>query len=94
LGIPHEWYLWRVEGDEEALGWSVFVGQSPGMEVPSRHGVLVIPFEKIFSPVLLRTSMSREPDRRTLRTHHSSLFGWGTDVDLLGRCHYCWVVSG
>jgi hypothetical protein len=79
--------------DEEVPRWSVFVGQSPRMKVPSRHGVLVMPFEKISCPILLRTSMSREPNHRTLRTHHSSLFGWGTDVDLLRRCHYCWVVS-
>ena len=49
-----------------------------GMEVPLRHGVLVIPFEKISCPVLLRTSISGEPDHRTLRTHHSLLNGWGT----------------
>jgi hypothetical protein len=51
------------------------------------------PHVMISCMVLLRTGMSREPDHRTLRTHHSSLFGWGTDVDLLGRCHYYWVVS-
>jgi hypothetical protein len=51
------------------------------------------PLEKMSCLVLLRTGMSRELDHRTLRTHHSSLFGRGTDVDLLGRCHYCWVVS-
>jgi hypothetical protein len=39
--------------------------------------------------VPLRTGMSREPDHMTLRTHHLSLVGRGTDVDLLGRCHYC-----
>jgi hypothetical protein len=52
------------------------------------------PHEKISNLVLLRTSMSREPDHGTLHTRHSSLFGWRTDVDVLGRCHYCWVVSG
>ena len=52
------------------------------------------PLKKMSYLVLLRTSISREPDHRTLRTHHSSLFGWGTDVDLLGRCHYCWDVNG
>jgi hypothetical protein len=58
------------------------------------HGVLVIPFEKISCLILLRTGMLREPDHMTFYTHHSSLFGWGTDVDLLGWCHCCWVVSG
>jgi hypothetical protein len=52
------------------------------------------PLEKMSCLVLQRTGMSRELDYRTLRTHHSSLFGWGTDVDLLGWCHYYWVVSG
>jgi hypothetical protein len=64
------------------------------MEVPSRHGVLVIPFEKISYSVLLRTGMLRERDHRTLHTHHLSLFGWGTDADLLGWCHYYCIVSG
>jgi hypothetical protein len=45
------------------------------MEVLSRHGVLVIPFEKIPCLVPLRTGMSREPDHRTLRTHYSLLNG-------------------
>ena len=49
-----------------------------GMEVLSRHGVLVIPFEKISYLVPLRTGMSRELDHRTLRTHHSLLNGRGT----------------
>ena len=48
------------------------------MEVPSRHGVLVIPFRKIFCPVPLRTSISRELDHKTLRTHHSLLNERGT----------------
>jgi hypothetical protein len=48
------------------------------MEVLSRHGVLVIPIEKISCPVPLRTGMSREPDHRTLCTHHSLLNGRGT----------------
>ena len=48
-----------------------------GMEVPSRHGVMVIPFEKMSCLVLLRTGMSREPDHRTLRIHHSLLNGRG-----------------
>ena len=59
-----------------------------GMEVPSRHGVLVIPFEKISCSVPLRTGMSREPDHRTLRARHLSLNGRGTDADQLGRCNY------
>ena len=59
-----------------------------GMEVPSRHEVLVIPFEKISCLVPLITGMSREPDHRTLRAHHSLLNGRGTDVDQLERCHY------
>ena len=59
-----------------------------GMEVSSRHGVLVIPFEKMSYLVPLRTGMSRESDHRTLRAHHSFLNGWRTDVDQLGRCHY------
>jgi hypothetical protein len=45
--------------------------------VPSKHGVLVIPFEKIYYLVLLRTGMSREPNHRTLHTHHSLLNGRG-----------------
>jgi hypothetical protein len=52
-----------------------------GMEVLSRHGVLVIPFEKMSCLVPLRTGISREPDHRTLCAHHSFLNGWGTDVD-------------
>ena len=59
-----------------------------GMEVPLRHGVLVIPFEKISCLVPLRTGMSGEPDHRTLRTCHLFLNGQGTDVDQLGWCHY------
>jgi hypothetical protein len=51
------------------------------MEVLSRHGVLVIPFEKMSCLVPLRTGISREPDHRTLCAHHSFLNGWGTDVD-------------
>ena len=47
------------------------------------------PHEKISCLVPQMTGMSRELDHRTLRTHHSSLNGRGTDVDLLGRCHYC-----
>ena len=47
------------------------------MEVPSRHRVLVIPFEKISYLVPLRNGVSREQDHRTLRTHHSLLNGWG-----------------
>ena len=59
------------------------------MEVPSRHGVLVIPFEKMSYLATLRTGMSREPDHRTLCARHSSLNGWGTDANQLGQCHYC-----
>ena len=36
------------------------------------------PLEKISYHVPLRTDMSREPDHRTLRAHHSLSFGWGT----------------
>ena len=53
------------------------------MEVTSRHGVLVIPFEKISCLVPLRIGMSRELDHRTLRAHHSFLNGRGMDVDQL-----------
>jgi hypothetical protein len=42
------------------------------------------PLEKMSCLVPLRTGMLREPDHRTLRTHHSSLVKRGTDVDLLG----------
>ena len=48
------------------------------IEVSSRHGVLVISFEKISYLVPSRTGMSREPNHRTLCTHHSLLNGWGT----------------
>ena len=44
------------------------------------------PHERISSLVPLRIGMSRELDHRTLRTHHSSLFGRGTDGDVLGQC--------
>ena len=54
------------------------------MEVPSRHGVLVIPFEKMSCLVPLRTGMSRELDQRTLRAHHSFLNRQGIDDDQLG----------
>jgi hypothetical protein len=37
------------------------------MEVLLRHGVLVIPFEKMSCLVTLRTGMLREPDHRTPR---------------------------
>jgi hypothetical protein len=37
--------------------------------------------EKISCLVPLRTSMSREPDHRTLRARHSFLNGQGTDDD-------------
>ena len=47
------------------------------MEVSLRHGVLVIPFEKMSCLVPLRTGMLRQPDHKTLRTHHSLLNGWG-----------------
>jgi hypothetical protein len=36
------------------------------------------PLEKMSCLVPLRTGMSREPDHRTLRTHHSLLNGRGT----------------
>ena len=48
------------------------------MEVPSRHRVLVIPFEKMSCLVPLRT----------LRAHQSILNGRGMDADQLGWCHY------
>jgi hypothetical protein len=51
------------------------------MEVTSRHGVLVILFEKISYLVILRTGMSREPDHRTLHAHHSFLNGQGMDAN-------------
>ena len=54
-----------------------------GMEVLSRHGVLVIPFEKISCLVPLRTGMLREPDHRTLHTHQSLLNGRRMDADQL-----------
>ena len=59
-----------------------------GMEVPSRHGVLVTPFEKISCLVPLSSGMSREPDHRTLRAHHSFMNGRRTDADKLGQYHY------
>jgi hypothetical protein len=52
------------------------------------------PLVKMSYLVPLTTGMSRESDHRTLCTHHSSLIGRRMDVDLLGLCHYCWVVSG
>ena len=58
------------------------------MEVLSRHGVLVIPFEKMFYLVPLRTSLLREPDHRTLHAHHLFLNGRETDANQLGWRHY------
>ena len=52
-----------------------------GMKVPSWHGVLVIPFEKISYLVPLRTGMLRKLDHRTLRAHHSFMNGRGMDAD-------------
>ena len=40
--------------------------------------VFVIPFEKISYLVPIRIGMSREPDHRTQRTHHSLLNGRAT----------------
>ena len=64
------------------------MGQVPEMEVPSRHGVLAILFEKISCLVPLRTGMSRELYHRTLRALHTFLNGRGTDADQLGQCPY------
>jgi hypothetical protein len=47
------------------------------------------PHVKISCLVPLRTSMSREPEHKTLRACHLFLNGWGTDAGQLGRCHYC-----
>ena len=74
--------------EEYTLGRRLSVGQVPVMEVPSRHGVLVIPYEKISCLVPLRIGMSREPDHRTLHARHSFLNGQGMDANQLGRCHY------
>jgi hypothetical protein len=55
-----------------------FWDKAPGVEVPSRYQVLVIPFEKISYPIPLRTGMLRELDHGTLRTHQLLLNRWGT----------------
>jgi hypothetical protein len=39
LGIPQERYLWRVHGEQTGCWLSL-------VEVPSRHGVLVIPLRR------------------------------------------------
>jgi hypothetical protein len=59
-------------------------GEPPGRRCYRGMGCRLTPFENMSCLVPLRTGMSREPDHRTLLTHHSSLNGQGTN-DRLAR---------